>query len=276
MIKVRHYDGMRVTNIPVNITRYPAGEIGVRLGQEDGDVITEGSLDVEILFESTEDLFTIGLVKDALERISGYSKFVEYNLIIPYFPFGRQDRVTAHGEAFSLKVAANFINSLQFDSVTISDPHSHVTPALINNCVVSDYTTETRLLNFITYRNISFLVSPDLGANKKTKDLGARYNLPVVECAKDRDPLTGKLSGFRIINPEIITILPIGGGLIVDDICDGGGTFLGLYNEFQKACKEHLIDLHLFVTFGCFTQGVELLESKFKTVGFAYDMRKEK
>lgn len=279
MIKIKHstfYDSER-TIIDFLTAKYPVGEIGIRLKDlpdVERSVLENGNFHIEVIFESIEDLFTIALIKDALERIVNCSKFTEYNLYIPYFPFGRQDRVTEFGEAFSLKVATDYINSLGFDRVIIADPHSYVTSGLINNCIIDRDTVNRDLHMFIVDRNISFLISPDLGANKKTHEIGDAYGMPVIECAKNRDSVSGKLSGFRIINPEVIPNLPVGDGLIVDDICDGGGTFLGIAEKFGEA-TDHEIDLHLYVTFGCFTRGIDLLKSVFKTVGYTYDMRKE-
>ena len=53
-------------------------------------------------------------------------------LVIPYFPYARQDRVCIEGEALGAAVMANFINNLDFAKVTIWDAHSEVSPALLN------------------------------------------------------------------------------------------------------------------------------------------------
>lgn len=67
-------------------------------------------------------------------------------------------------------------------------------------------------------------------------DLSQRYilldlyllSLILVICSKVRDPKTGQLSGFKIENPEVIeknVNLPF---VVIDDLCDGGGTFKGI------------------------------------------------
>ena len=53
------------------------------------------------------------------------------NLFLPYFPGARQDRVMVAGESLTVKVYANLINDLKLNKVTIFDPHSDVTPALL-------------------------------------------------------------------------------------------------------------------------------------------------
>lgn len=278
MIELRiktFYDTDTDEQLEFEITRYPVGEIGVKVIPPDIDqhVFDNCSFFIDLYFESLDELFIVAMIKDAVQRLTNYSKYVEYNLNIPYFPFGRQDRVTEVGEAFSLMVFSNYVNSLDFDRVIISDPHSYVTPALINNCIIDNSTHEKLLYRYIMDRNIKFFISPDQGASKKTQELGIKYGLPVVECSKDRDPATGKLSGFRVTNKDVFELIPAGDGLIVDDICDGGGTFLGIA-DVVKGYVDYPLDLHLYVTFGCFTRGIDILFTKFKTVGCTYNMVK--
>jgi len=51
--------------------------------------------------------------------------------------------------------------------------------------------------------------------------------------------------------------------LIVDDICDGGGTFLGLAEEL-KECNSG--DLYLAVSHGIFSKGSQTLLDNFKSI----------
>ena len=51
--------------------------------------------------------------------------------------------------------------------------------------------------------------------------------------------------------------------LIVDDICDGGRTFIGLAEELKK---KNAGDLYLFVTHGIFSQGFSELKKHFKKI----------
>jgi ribose-phosphate pyrophosphokinase len=77
----------------------------------------------------------------------------------------------------------------------------------------------------------------------------------VVYCNKKRDPETGKLDGFSIYDYDPN---PNSNGtelLIVDDICDGGGTFVGLAKKLREAGAKKV---HLFVTHGIFSKGVPL------------------
>ena len=75
-------------------------------------------------------IIALAQIKQILNRDFPDSKIY---LIMPYVPYARQDRAMVKGDAFSLKVFANLLNSLKFDCVEITDPHSDVTPALIDN-----------------------------------------------------------------------------------------------------------------------------------------------
>ena len=101
------------------------------------------------------------------------------------------------------------------------------------------------------------MVIPDAGAAKKAYEwLGGAE---VIQAQKTRNTATGELSGFSI------PVTDLGGRdcLIVDDICDGGGTFLGLAKELQAANAGALT---LAVTHGLFTKGFDALLSSFAKV----------
>ena len=81
----------------------------------------------------------------------------------------------------------------------------------------------------------------------------------MVECSKKRDIKTGKLSGFTVYADDLEGNTCV----IVDDICDGGGTFNGLAQELKKKNCGKLI---LIVTHGIFSKGFEQLAKSFDHV----------
>ena len=58
------------------------------------------------------------------------------NLVLPFVPNARMDRTHSSKEVFTLKYFAEVINSLEFASVTVLDPHSVVSEALIDRVVI--------------------------------------------------------------------------------------------------------------------------------------------
>ena len=67
-------------------------------------------------------------------------EFEKIELSISYLITARMDRVMLDGEPFSLKVIAQILNQAGFRKISIFDPHSEVTTALIEHSYpVSNY-----------------------------------------------------------------------------------------------------------------------------------------
>jgi ribose-phosphate pyrophosphokinase len=73
------------------------------------------------------------LATDALRR-AGFRKISAW---LPYFPAARQDRIMMPGEPLSVKVYAQIINAQGYERVMVFDPHSDVTPALLDRAEVT-------------------------------------------------------------------------------------------------------------------------------------------
>jgi ribose-phosphate pyrophosphokinase len=200
-------------------------------------------------------LGTLCLAVDALRRM-GVAKL---KCCIPYFPAARQDRVMVPGEPLSVKVYADIINQLKFDAVYVYDPHSEVTPALLHNChVITNHTFIQEVIAAIPEPCI--LISPDGGALKKIYKVAAALGgVDVVECSKSRDVATGALSGFKVYADD----LNGKACLIVDDICDGGGTFLGLAQALKD---KNAGNIYLAVSHGIFNKGFDELNAHFTKI----------
>lgn len=239
-------------NINIELFQFSGGEWHVKL--EDLDYSNINKVIITNRFKDGNDIMKILIVKDAFERVG----VKEFELIMPYIPYARQDRQCAERESFSLKVFTNIINSANFDKVWVIDSHSDVAPALINNCVniSNKFFLQEILADFV---NNPILISPDAGANKKCNKLAIDLGLDLVKCDKIRDVKTGNLSGFEVFSNDLLGR----DCLIVDDICDGGGTFIGLAQELKK---KNAGDLYLGVTHGIFSKGVDIFKSVFEEV----------
>ena len=203
---------------------------------------------------SFNDLGLLCLAVDALQRMDVKLE----NLIIPYFPSARQDRVMIKGEPLSVKVYADIINGFKFKKIIVFDAHSEVTPAVLNNCeLITNHKFIEKVIQEIgTVRrpNDVLLISPDGGALKKIYKVSEYLGgVEVVECSKSRDVKTGKLTGFKVYADD----LKGRDCLIVDDICDGGGTFIGLAEELKK---KNAGKLYLAVSHGIFSKGFDDLK----------------
>ena len=202
---------------------------------------------------SSNDVLGLLLTIDAVKREYPFHwDSMTRILEIPYFPYARQDRVCSRGEALSASIMANLINELQFDQVILLDPHSQVTMALVNRAT-------TLPVEFGSLKKYEYLVAPDLGAEKRVREHSVTKQIPMIQCTKKRDPKTGSIQGITVID-DVSFSLEDGESkrvLIVDDICDGGRTFIEVSKELYLRGIKHV---DLFVTHGIFSQGRDVFD----------------
>lgn len=226
---------------PILMMRFPGGEVNVRL-PFDLNIEYVQQCWINAVISNSDDLVTLMLAADALRRAGSRAISLE----MPYIPYARQDRVVNSGEALSIAVIARIINQLDFKRVVVFDPHSDVSSALIDRVEVIP--VEALIGRIFTDNKWDCVVAPDAGAEKKVAAVARRYEIPMVKCAKKRDPMTGNLSGFAIVDGDVAGRRC----LIVDDICDAGGTFVGIASLLRA---KRAADIDLFVTHGIFSRG---------------------
>lgn len=238
------------TSIDFESFTFSGGEPHIKIKEDVKEAIT-----ITHRIQSFNDLGMILLATDALRRMH----VQEINLFIPYVPAARQDRVMVSGEPLSIKVYADIINSQNFSKVTIFDPHSEVTSALLNNVeIINNHEYVQRCLQSVQGEFV--LISPDGGALKKIYKLSQYLGgIEVIECSKKRDVKTGKLSGFTVYADSLHQKTAI----VVDDICDGGGTFVGLGKALQE---KDAGEMHLIISHGIFSKGFDKLKEIYKTI----------
>jgi len=225
---------------------FGGGEQHIKLNQE--DLCNTYNATIWMHYAQDSDIWKLALIVDALRR----SNINILNLNIPYFPAARQDRVCVEGEPLSVKVYADFINAMNFSKVTIFDPHSDVTPALINNVIVIDNTKFVGAIlgemNALDATGKTVLVSPDAGSNKKVANV-AKYlhktsgqEVSVVRADKLRNVATGQIIETTVYADDLTGK----NCYIIDDICSKGGTFCALAKVLKAkgASKVYLVVSH--------------------------------
>jgi len=194
----------------------------------------------------------------------------EIHLYTPYIIGARSDRKFEEGGNNYLKdVICPIINSLKFKTVTCIDPHSHSL-----ECCIKNFKKESnlQLIRFVLtpplyYPNTKdnfILISPDAGASHKIYKLAEQigYKGDIITCSKERDT-EGKLT--KIVVPIKDTgPLCKKDYIIIDDICDGGATFINIAQELKKLYNCNHI--YLIVTHGIFSKGFEELFKYFDGV----------
>ena len=195
-------------------------------------------------------LTTALFMVDAVNWSGGWVK----NLILPYLPGARQDRINPTGDVlFTAASVAKMINDRHFGSVVYVDPHSHVMPSFIE--AKREFPLE-RVYDRL-WRGYGGVIAPDKGALGRAEIAHGVIGGELITARKTRDVATGRLTGF-----EVDSLTPGRHYLVVDDICDGGGTFLGLGEKIREAgCHADL-----FVTHGIFSKGTEELHKIYKNI----------
>lgn len=245
--------------------KFPAGECHIKIKS----IITQsGIINIISNIINSDDIMYLLLFVDAIRRID--SSYV-IHLYIPYFPYSRQDRVCNYGDPFSLYVMANLINGLNCNSVTVYDAHSDVLRSLVKNIVIIQnyyFILKSELKKKIIDEHL-VIISPDKGAEEKINTLynefkkETGFQFDILYANKVRCTETGKIietcitGGFNGKNC-----------IIIDDICDGGATFI----EIAKILKEKCNKLYLCVTHGIFSKGFNELDKYFDEIYCSNDL----
>ncbi|MBL7919857.1 MAG: ribose-phosphate pyrophosphokinase [Bacteroidia bacterium] len=245
------------TNQTVELKKFAGGECHVKFLTPFSE---EDKVRINTRLNSSDDVMNLCLAVNAIRNM--YVNYIE--VFIPYIPYARQDRVMVQGEPLSIKVFANILNSLNLNKVIVFDAHSDVSTALINNChntanyeMVNDFIGKVKLTDFV-------LVSPDLGAYKKVDKLAQKINYKgnIATGIKVRDLATG-----QIIKSDVNTDNLNGKAcIVVDDICDGGRTFIELATALKA---KNGGDLYFIASHGIFSHNAldRLKEAGYKNVG---------
>lgn len=248
--------------IPYKAMIFPDGQPHIKMDMKKaGAIDKKAPLRIFTRLNNANDLLTALFVKNTLD----YLEFEHIEIHISYLLAARMDRVMLDGEPFSLKVVAAILNQAIFKKVNIFDPHSEVSTALIDRSyAVSNHEfVADALADYASTHpgEAPCLVSPDGGALKKIHKLAQFLGIGnVVECMKERDVKTGALTNFKMTTTELHGQTCF----IVDDICDGGGTFAGT----AKMLKEKGAGkVNLIVSHGIFSCGpvIEFIDSIYTT-----------
>ena len=130
-----------------------------------------------------DNLMEMLLYLDAFRRASSHS----VSLVVPYFPYARQDRMARGREAISARVVANLVETLGAARVVYVDIHNRATQGFFNIPVdpltaiplLADYFRKPEFAN-------AAIVSPDVGRAGVAGKYAERLNLPLVIMQKRR------------------------------------------------------------------------------------------
>ncbi len=256
---------MEYSDIKYKISQFPDGQQTVDLIDWPLLTATDEGVTVRSRLNTFKDL---ELIICAVAAIRDIKPNREIGLYVPYFIGARSDRKFTEGGVNYLKqVICPIINSLKLTNVVVLDPHSDVLEACLDNYTkVDNHLVVKYALKDIDNkdgaRSRICLVSPDAGAYKKIFDVAKEFDIPnIITANKVRDLKTGKILRTEIPVLDQHADLKY---VIVDDICDGGRTFV----ELAKAIKDGrpTAKVYLVVTHGIFSAGFEELNKLFERI----------
>jgi ribose-phosphate pyrophosphokinase len=209
-----------------------------QLGGTDG--LDLSNLRVLWLFEGEHELSQLLQLVYLLRSL--YGSRIE--LHAPYLPYARQDKPVSNTSTWALHLLQKLIREAGIEKVRVFDQHSP--------CFFESESAESFHKSVINHDLICF---PDKGARQRYPHLqGSPHGSRYVWCEKVRDQLTGAITG--------LTLHAMGHQLrgarvcIVDDLCDGGRTFIEVAAKLREA---QVAAIDLVVSHGLFSQGKDVL-----------------
>jgi ribose-phosphate pyrophosphokinase len=196
----------------VNIQRFSDGEISpIFLESVRGDYVFL----VQSTFAPAENFMELLLMIDAARRASAYKIIA----VIPYYGYARQDRKDRPRVAIGSKLVANMLVAAGADRVITMDLHAPQIQGYFDIPVdhLDSHAVFIPHIENLRLENLTF-AAPDVGATNRIREIASYFNAEMVICDKHRKRAN-----------EIASMVVIGDVagkdiVIIDDICDTGGT----------------------------------------------------
>jgi ribose-phosphate pyrophosphokinase len=196
----------------VNIQHFSDGEIyPIFMESVRGDYVFL----VQSTHSPTDNLMELLLMIDAARRASAYKVIA----VFPYYGYARQDRKDKPRVAIGSKLIANMLVSAGADRVITMDLHAPQIQGYFD--IPVDHLDSSAV--FIPYieqlkvENLTF-AAPDVGSTNRVREIASYFNAEMVICDKHRKR-ANEIASMVVIGD--VTDKDI---VIIDDICDTGGT----------------------------------------------------
>lgn len=199
------------------------------------------------------------LLQDALINLDVDLPSATNTLYCDYLPYARADRRFAEHESFGL---ATWISQLEdvtiLDKLVSLDIHNPKALDKLDLCLE----VENKLLADVVRNVLPFdfkrpdvVVAPDLGAIDRATKVATKLGCSdVIFATKTRDKNTGRITSTNLPEDFILMNKSV---MIVDDISDGGGTFIPLAELLKERGAR---EVTLLVSHGIFSRGLENLK----------------
>lgn len=248
-----------ISDIKFSVQRFPDGQQDIRI-----DPITEPCyVRIKSRMQSFRDVELILAADAALENFDAVQ---DVDLFLPYMLGARSDRKFVEGGTeYFRQVLAPVLATRLVRQIIVLDPHSDAVKSALEAVAVPVVVLDHK--PFVQWALEKFQLQPeevtllnvDHGATRRNAVL---HDIPfkeVINCEKTRTMEDGAIQ--QLIFPDGVSF--VGKKvLIVDDICDGGRSFVLAGQQVRRTgapdCK-----LFLAVTHGIFSQGFLKLNDVF-------------
>lgn len=183
-------------------------------------------------------------------------------VFIPYFPGARQDKAFDMEAPYTVALVENMLCGSH--DISVFDPHSPVLEAM--GGVRDVYMPADLRIDVDEEKHgpVIGIIAPDAGAYERAANFRESFypNAALIECSKVRDKRTGHIGHY-----EMGKLQDSGGRyIVVDDICDGGGTFNLLAQAFEADPMSLDSELELFVSHGIFSKGTLAVSPRYSRI----------
>lgn len=233
-----------------------------------------------VLLKSTlpQAIMAAAQVVDALSNIRE-SQAYPVRLVIQTVPDQRGDKQGKDGACLSARVTARMLGSVTNGDIVVHDVHSSQTLQWLQESVRGSLYHVDALECFkrsgLVVGSEPKVVQVDAGARRRVRQWADAYDADIICMDKARDA-DGKIIGHKFTDDpmSLLTTLRRDHEVwVIDDLCDGGATFISVATALRSEFPDWRGKLHLYVTHGLFSKGRTELLSHYDSVTalFSYD-----
>lgn len=198
----------------VNIQRFSDGEIYVEFLES---IRGRFVFLIQSTYAPSDNLMEMLLMIDAAKRASAYKVIA----VIPYYGLARQDRKDRPRVAIGSKLVANMLTAAGADRIITMDLHAPQIQGYFD--IPVDHLDSSAV--FIPYienlklANLTF-AAPDVGSANRIREISTYFECEMVICDKHRKR-ANEIASMVVIGD--VTDRDV---VLIDDICDTGGTLV--------------------------------------------------
>ena len=175
-----------------------------------------------------DHLIEVLLYLDAFRRASTHS----ISVVMPYFPYARQDRMSRGREAISARMVANLLENQGAGRVIFVDIHNPAIQGFFN-IPVDPLTALPLLSNY--FRKPEFenaaIVSPDVGRASLAGKYASFLDLPLVVMHKRRSEFT------NVKTTHVVGDIKGRRPIIIDDLMAGGSVLKQIHDLYLNGAE---------------------------------------